>query len=52
MLGRTASFVMNSQLVTAGYLWVVIPVERQEEYMTVSEKASVEGYVKFVGSLM
>lgn len=54
--GRTARFVMNSQLVTAGYPWVVIPVERREEYMSALEKASVEGdiegFVKFVGSLM
>ena len=54
--GRTARFVMNSQLVTAGYPWVVIPVERREEYMAALEKASVEGdvegFVRFVGSLM
>jgi len=47
---------MNSQLVTAGYPWVVIPVERREEYMTALEKASVEGvvegFVRFIGSLM
>ena len=51
--GRTARFVMNSQLVTAGYPWVVIPVERREEYMAALEKASVdgdvEGFVRFVG---
>ena len=54
--GRTARFVMNSQLVTAGYPWVVIPVERREEYMAALEKASVEGdvegFVRFVGGLM
>ncbi len=54
--GRTARFVMNSQLVTAGYPWVVIPVERREEYMSALEKASVEGdveeFVRFIGSLM
>lgn len=54
--GRTARFVMNSQLVTAGYPWVVIPVERREEYMAALEKASVEGdvegFVMFVGRLM
>ena len=51
-----ARFVMNSQLVTARYPWVVIPVERQEEYMAALEKASgegdVEGFVMFVGRLM
>ncbi len=35
--GRTARFVMNSQLVTAGYPWVVIPVERRQEYMSALE---------------
>ena len=48
--GRTARFVMNSQLVTAGYPWVVIPMERREEYMSALEQASVEGNIqKFVG---
>lgn len=53
---RTARFVMNSQLVTAGYPWVVIPVERRQEYMAALEQASVEGiikgFVQFIGSLM
>ncbi len=51
--GRTVRFVMNSQLVTAGYPWVVIPVKRRKEYMAALEKASVEGdiegVVRFVG---
>jgi len=51
--GRTARFVMNSQLVTAGYPWVVIPVERRQEYMAALEQASVEGniegVVRFIG---
>ena len=54
--GRTARFVMNSQLVTAGYPWVVIPVERREEYMSALEQAGVEGniegFVGFIGRLM
>ena len=54
--GRTARFVMNSQLVTAGYPWVVIPVERREAYMAALEKASVkgevEGFVGFIGILI
>ena len=53
---HTARFVMNSQLVTAGYPWVVIPVERRQEYMAVLEQASVEGniegFVQFIRSLM
>ena len=54
--GRTARFVMNSQLVTAGYPWVVIPVERRQEYMAALEQASVsediEAFARFIGSLM
>ena len=40
--GRTARFTMNSQLVTSGYPWVVVPLERREQYMKALEKASVE----------
>ena len=54
--GRTARFVMNSQFVTAGYPWVVVPVERRQEYMAALEQASVEekieGFARFIGSLM
>ena len=54
--GRTARFVMNSQLVTVGYPWVVIPVERRQEYMVALEQASVdgniEGFVRFIGKVM
>ena len=56
MNGAFRLFVMNSQLMTAGYPWVVIPMERREEYMAALEKASVEGniegFVRFVGRLM
>lgn len=54
--GRTARFVMNSQLVTGGYQWVVVPVEQRQEYMAALEKASVEeeigDFARFVGRLM
>jgi len=54
--GRTARFVMNSQLVTAGYPWVVVPMNRRQEYMEALEQASVgediEAFVRFVKSLM
>lgn len=47
---------MNSQLVTTGYPWVVVPVERRDEYMASLEKASVEEdiepFVKFIFSLI
>ena len=39
----TVRFVMNSQLVTAGYPRVVIPVERRQEYMAALEEASTGG---------
>ena len=54
--GRTARFTMNSQLVTGGYPWVVVPVERRDEYMASLEKASVEEdiepFVRFICSLV
>ena len=54
--GRTARFTMNSQLVTGGYPWIVVPVERRDEYMTSLEKASVEEeiepFVRFIVSLL
>lgn len=54
--GRTARFVMNSQLVTCGYPWVVVPVERRQEYMAALEKASVQeeigDFARFVGSII
>ena len=54
--GRTARFVMNSQLVTCGYPWVVVLVERRQEYMAALEKASVQeeigDFARFVGSII
>ena len=55
-VGRTARFVMNRQLVTAGYPCLVIPVECRQEYMVALEQASVEGniegFVQFIGRVM
>ncbi|MGM9735873.1 MAG: Fic family protein [Candidatus Cryptobacteroides sp.] len=54
--GRTARFVMNSQFVTGGYPWVIVPIERRNEYMASLEKASVEEdiepFVNFIASLI
>lgn len=50
--GRTARFVMNSQLVTAGYPGVVIPVEHREDHMAALEKSSVEGMWRGLGGLL
>ena len=44
--------LQHSQFVTAGYPWVVIPVERREEYMAALEKASVEGDVEGFGRVI
>ena len=54
--GRTARFAMNSQLVTSGYPWVVVPLARRDQYMKALEKASVDedisDFVEFVLSLI
>ena len=54
--GRTVRLVMNSQLVTAGYPWVVVPMDRRQDYMEALEQASVhediELFTRFVQSLM
>lgn len=43
--GRTARFIMNTLLVTAGLPWTVIPVEQRSSYMAALEKASIEGKI-------
>ena len=40
--GRTARFLMNVMLAAGGYPWLVIPVERRNEYMEALESASVD----------
>lgn len=54
--GRTARFVMNVQLISGGYPWVVVPVERREEYMQALEIASVEGdisqFARFIAEFL
>lgn len=41
--GRVSRFLMNTMLASGGYDWLIIPVERREEYMASLEKASVAG---------
>ena len=41
--GRTARFIMNAMLVTAGYPWRVITVDERSAYMAALEKASTDG---------
>lgn len=54
--GRTARFTMNSQLVTGGYPWVVVPLEKRDDYMAALEEASVREeigpFVHFILSLI
>ena len=39
--GRIGRFLMNAMLISDGYNWTIIPVERRQEYMSALEKASV-----------
>lgn len=54
--GRTARFIMNTMLVTAGLPWTIIPVEKRKDYMSALEKASVErdisDFAKFIHTLI
>ena len=54
--GRMGRFILNVMLASGGYSWMVIPVERREEYMKALEKASVEGdisdFTKVIASLV
>jgi hypothetical protein len=48
--GRIARFLMNTQLISGGYPWVTVPVERRQDYMSALEKASVgEDVGEFAG---
>jgi Fic family protein len=50
--GRMGRFLMNLMLASAGYPWIVIPVENRRTYMEALEKASVgEDIVPFVDFL-
>lgn len=53
--GRTGRFLMNVMLACGGYKWLIIPVERRDEYMESLEKASVKGdiapFVIFLNSI-
>ena len=44
--GRLARFLMNLMLVSAGYVWTVVPVQRRDEYMKALEQASSFGNIE------
>ena len=44
--GRLARFLMNAMLVTGGYVWTVIPVQRRQGYMQTLERASSHGEIE------
>lgn len=44
--GRTGRFLLNTMLLSGGYNWTVIPVEKRESYMAALEKASIEGDIR------
>lgn len=54
--GRTARFIMNAMLVTGGYSWTIIPIEKRDEYMAALERASIDGditsFAKFIYSFI
>ncbi len=54
--GRIARFLMNTMLASGGYPWIVIPVERRDEYMSALEKASINNdvgeFAKFISNLV
>ncbi len=54
--GRLGRFLMNLMLVSAGYVWTVIPVEQRDAYMNALEQASsfnnIEPFARFVAGLV
>lgn len=54
--GRMGRFLMNAMLISGGYNWTIVPVERRQEYMKTIEKGSVDGditdFTLFIASLL
>ena len=54
--GRMARFLMNSMLTTGGHDWIIIPVNKRNEYIKGLEEASVKNdistFAKFVSSIL
>lgn len=50
--GRMSRFLMNSMFTSGGYGWVIIPLQRRDEYMKTLEIASIEENIRpFAGFL-
>ncbi len=53
--GRIARFLMNAMLISGGFNWTIIPVEKRSEYMNALEEGSVKGnitdFTRFIASL-
>ena len=54
--GRMGRFLMNVMLAGGGYPWVVIPMEKRDDYMAALESASVGQHIApfamFLGRLV
>lgn len=50
--GRMGRFLMNLMLASGGYAWIVVPLERREDYMAALESASVEGNINPFAELL
>lgn len=54
--GRIARFLMNSMLISGGYNWIVVPVEKRQQYMQALEEASVKeditSFTQFLAALI
>lgn len=54
--GRIGRFLMNTMFASGGYPWLVIPVEKRQDYMAALEAASVQQdiipFTKFLAKLM
>lgn len=50
--GRLGRFLMNLMLVSAGYVWTVIPVQQRDQYMKALEQASSFGNIEPFGQFI
>jgi Fic family protein len=54
--GPLGRLLMNAMLVTGGYVWTVVPVDRRKHYMEALEKASTKQEIAmfsaFIGQLI